>query len=282
MFKLMAVYFDFEGRFGAVRELCPTNSHTQIPTTMATMLFVTALTQQQLSVGTLGAVLLKKTDSITKILTNNVGVLTVLVILGWVVRTYHILLGIIYHLVWTGTSAAHELTCMCFCLLKSMRVCVYIQVPLQLHPFLGPNWTGGGFVGISWTIWFRLFNAVVYTLTIMLFETVTEETVVSPPIIYTGFKNLFSHKIFYTLAQLSYGIFLMHTSYVVTILYFKGTKVNGDNFSVSLWLWKGLCLSVTMVLLSLAANVFVEKPLRKVRKFVIATLFPGEGAKKMI
>jgi len=209
MFKLMAVYFDFEGRFGA------------------------------LSIGTLGAVLLKKTDSITEIIKNNVGVLTVFVILGWV-------------------------------------------VPLQFHPFLGPNWTGGGFVGISWTIWFRLFNAVVYTLTIMMFETVTEETVASLPIIYTGFKNLFSNKIFYTLAQLSYGIFLMHTSYAVTILYFKGTKVNGDNFSVSLWLWKGLCLSVMMVLLSLAANVFVEKPLRKVRKFVIATLFPGAGAKKTI
>ena len=47
-----------------------------------------ARAQQQLSVGTLGAVLLKKEHSIAKILTNNVGVLSVLVILGWVVRTY--------------------------------------------------------------------------------------------------------------------------------------------------------------------------------------------------
>ena len=161
---------------------------------------------------------------------------------------------------------------------------MYIQVPLQFSPFLGPDWTGGGFVGISWTIWSRLFNAVVYTLTIMLFETVTvtKETAVSLPIIYTGFKHVFSSKIFYTLAQLSYGIFLMHTSYVVTILYFKGTTVNGDNFSAGLWLWKGLCLSAMMVLLSLAANVFVEKPLRKVRKFIITTLFPAEEANKMI
>ena len=118
----------------------------------------------------------------------------------------------------------------------------------------------------------------------MLFETVTvtKETAVSLPIIYTGFKHVFSSKIFYTLAQLSYGIFLMHTSYVVTILYFKGTTVNGDNFSAGLWLWKGLCLSAMMVLLSLAANVFVEKPLRKVRKFIITTLFPAEEANKMI